>query len=185
MATPLVSGCIALIREQLRRAKGTNYSPSAALIKALLIDGAQSLRGEAPHGAAPSFVTGFGRVDVVSTIEAIQQAMSYWDEGPALDSGEERSFSIVLPEAAAGMKITLVWTDFPGEVLQNDLDLIVAAAGGEWHGNMPAGSTEFDRKNNVEQVVLGALAAGNIDITVRAHRVAIGRQTFALVARAL
>ncbi|HEX7604649.1 MAG TPA: hypothetical protein VF316_23685, partial [Polyangiaceae bacterium] len=92
---------------------------------------------------------------------------------------------MILPEAVAGMKITLAWTDFPGEVLQNDLDLIVVADGVEWHGNMPGGSTAFDRKNNVEQVVLGALPAGPVHVTVRAHRVTIGPQTFALVARAL
>lgn len=181
MATPLVSGCVALIRQSLRRASGAGYSPSAALLKALLIDGARG-HGSEPH---PGLVAGFGRVDVASTLATLHESMSYWDEGIALDSGEEASFFMMLPEPIAGMKITLAWTDFPGEVLQNDLDLIVAAGDAVWHGNMPAGSTEFDRTNNVEQVVLGALPAGKVDLTVRAHRVTIGPQPFALVARAL
>ncbi|HEV7877535.1 hypothetical protein [Bradyrhizobium sp.] len=48
-------------------------------------------------------------------------------------------------------QVTLVWSDPPGEGLQNDLDLLVVAGNRERHGNAPDGSKDFDRKNNVEQ----------------------------------
>jgi hypothetical protein len=82
------------------------------------------------------------------------------------------------------LKVTLVWTDFPGEVLQNDLDLIVRAANGqEWHGNMPSGSTAFDRNNNVEQVIWTDIPVGDVEIVVQAHRITLHPQSYALVVR--
>jgi hypothetical protein len=77
----------------------------------------------------------------------------------------------------------LVWTDPPGEGLQSDLDLIVKVAGQERHGNMPAGSAEFDRTNNVEQVSWENVPAGPVTVTVSAHRVTLAPQSFALVIR--
>ena len=81
------------------------------------------------------------------------------------------------------MKVTLVWTDPPGEGLQSDLDLIVNAGNQERHGNMPAGSKGFDRKNNVEQVIWEQVPAGEITVSVVAHATTLTRQNFALVVR--
>lgn len=65
----------------------------------------------------------------------------------------------------------------------NDLDLIVRTADGqERHGNMPPSSTEFDRRNNVEQVVWSNVPAGKVEIVVRANRI-IEAQSYALVVR--
>ena len=91
---------------------------------------------------------------------------------------------MVLDEAGRLLKVTLVWTDPPGESLQNDLDLIVRAANGaERHGNMPVNASDFDRKNNVEQVVWPAAPSGNVEIVVRAHRITLQPQSYALVIR--
>jgi serine protease AprX len=69
------------------------------------------------------------------------------------------------------LKITLVWTDPPGAKLQNDLDLIVKASNGqERHGNMGT-SKNFDRVNNVEQVIWENIPAGNATITIHAFRI--------------
>jgi hypothetical protein len=69
------------------------------------------------------------------------------------------------------LKITLVWTDPPGAMLQNDLDLIVVASNNqERHGNM--GTTKnFDRINNVEQVVWNNIPPGDVEITIRAFHI--------------
>jgi len=76
-----------------------------------------------------------------------------------------------------------VWTDLPGEALQNDLDLIVTTSDGSvFHGNRPAGATDFDRSNNVEQVMVPNVPTGNVDVNVRAFR-ATQPQTYALVVR--
>jgi serine protease AprX len=76
------------------------------------------------------------------------------DESTALDTGEEESTTVTVTPNTALLKVTLVWTDPPGEVLQNDLDLLVRAADGqERHGNKGPSSSDFDRVNNVEQVL--------------------------------
>jgi serine protease AprX len=188
MATPLVAGCVTVIREWLRKQQGV-ATPSAALVKALLINGAQDIVGQyVPSEASgiPNFVEGFGRVNLASTIGPLgaNETVRFQDEADALDTDEEKNLSLAIPGTASLLKVTLVWSDPPGEALQNDLDLIVRAAdGSERHGNMPASSSDFDRINNVEQIFWTDIPAGPAEITVRAHRIALHAQPFALVVR--
>lgn len=67
MATPLVAGCVALVREFLgKRQQGPIAEPSAALLKALLINGAAEIPGQyqpSEAGPVPNSSEGFGRVD--------------------------------------------------------------------------------------------------------------------------
>ena len=64
MATPLIAGCIAVVREVL--AKRGLHSPPAALVKALLINGAVSLPG------IPVAAQGFGRVQLQHSIDMLK-----------------------------------------------------------------------------------------------------------------
>jgi hypothetical protein len=183
MATPLVAGCAAVVREYLQ-SKGL-ANPSAALVKAMLINGADIITGQyAPPEVAPppDNSQGFGRVNLIATVAPDpSQNVSFSDEGPALDTGDTKTIFSV--PAATLVKATLVWTDLPGEALQNDLDLIVRTGGGqEFHGNMPAVSTEFDRTNNVEQVLIQLGAPDSITVSVSCHQ-ALAPQGFALVVR--
>jgi len=188
MATPLVAGCVALIREFLVKERGIPQ-PSAALVKALLINGASNLDGQyvpTESGRNPNHSEGFGRVDMAATIgpfgAGVQLILK--DEGTELDSGEEEKTTIPVTHSGTDLKVTLVWTDPPGEALQNDLDLIVRAANGrERHGNMTANSRKFDRLNNVEQVTWRNLPVGDLEIVVRAWRITQFAQSYALVAR--
>jgi hypothetical protein len=188
MATPLVSGCAAVVREFLQ--KNNHAQPSAALVKALLINGAESLLGQytpSEAGIIPNSHQGFGRVNLVNTVDVGNgsKILQFWDEDKALDTGDEQVFKLSLDAPAKSLKVTLVWTDPAGESLQNDLDLSVTTASGELGvGNAAPGSSIPDRINNVEQVSLQAVAAGDVDIRVTAYRCAIYPQTFALVARA-
>jgi serine protease AprX len=185
MATPLVSGCAAVVREYLI-ARNT-LKPSAALVKAMLINGADALRGQytpSETGTVPNVHQGFGRVNLAATVDAEVQVLQYWDENTALDTGEEQTFTVTLAAPAKLVKVTLVWTDPAGETLQNDLDLTVAAGGVTQLGNAAPGSTIPDRKNNVEQVALASVPAGPITINVKAFRTAVYAQSFALVVRA-
>ena len=187
MATPLVAGSSAVVRAFL----GTSHKilkPSAALLKALIINCAHDLGGQyIPSEAAeiPNSNEGFGRVDLQAVVGpyAPNEQLFFWDENKALDTGEKKDQIVTVPADASVLKATLVWTDPPGEGLQSDLDLIVAAGQKERHGNMPATSASFDRKNNVEQVVWTNIPAGAIAISVVAHRVTLATQTFALVVR--
>ena len=132
-------------------------NPSAALIKAMLINGADIIPGQYTPSEVtlpPDNAQGFGRINLISSVDPASQAqnVTFYDEANALDTGQaEARF-----QAPVGkwIKATLVWSDPSGESLQNDLDLIVSnAAGQESHGNMPLGSSGFDRTNNVEQVL--------------------------------
>ena len=188
MATPLVAGCAALVREFLIEEHGLQ-TPSAALVKAMLINGARNIAGQyvpSEAGVIPNSAEGFGRVDMRATVGPFEagEILTIRDENTALDTGEDESFVIDVAQNANLLKITLVWTDPAGDALQNDLDLIVRLSNGqERHGNVTPPSTAFDRNNNVEQVVVLNPPAGQTEVRVRAHRAAQFAQTFALVIR--
>lgn len=192
MATPLVAGCAAVVRESFRARQGA--APSAALVKAMLINGAVSLAGqyvppELPP--VPNESEGFGLVNLAASLapEAGDGSVACWDEDVQLDVGDENAHVFTLGPGATGLKVTLVWTDPPGEALQNDLDLIVSLTRNgdtvERHGNMPPDNGSFDRTNNVEQVLWENATPGDVEITVRAFRIPVSPQSYALVARAL
>ncbi len=189
MATPLVAGCVAVTREYLIKKQGLP-NPSAALVKALLINGARSMRGQyvPPEvGAVPNNSEGFGRVFMPDTVGPLDPAVTLTlkDENTALDTNQEETTTVSIPAGSGHrLKVTLVWMDPAGEALQNDLDLIVrASSGDERHGNVAAGSTDYDRANNVEQVEWPNIPSGTVTITVRAQRITQGSQTYALVIR--
>lgn len=187
MATPLVAGSAAVIREYLKIRHGLS-SPSAALMKALIINGANPVSGQyvpSEAGAVPNHVQGFGRVDVRKVVGPydVNEVLQFFDEAQRLDTGEEQRFQIALPHTAQRLKITLVWTDPPGEGLQSDLDLIVRVGDTERHGNMGSTSSDFDRLNNVEQVYWEGFPSGALEVIVRAYSITIDAQDFALVVR--
>lgn len=186
MATPLVSGCAAVVREYLERNEAK--TPSAALVKALIVNGAEALRGQytpSETGIVPNNHQGFGRVNVARSVDVDSgsRLLHFWDENRALDTGDEDVFKVTLVEHAKSLKVTLVWTDPAGDTLQNDLDLVVIAAGYVAYGNAAPESTIPDRVNNVEQVTLLGVSPGSVEIRVKAYRCAIVPQSFALVAR--
>jgi serine protease AprX len=199
MATLLVAGCAAVLRETL--VSNGMRNPPAALIKALLINGADDLLGQyRPSEAGPSFnnSSGFGRVNLLgSVILPGPNPNAGIGEGGPLGQGEHNSFTVNIPGEnrrkrtkkthAGGLslggntyKITLVWSDPAGAELQNDLDLVVVAADGtERHGNMAPVSKDFDRLNNVEQVLWVNMPPGPAKITISAFRITRFPQPYA------
>lgn len=204
MATPLVAGAVALIRQWYVDIQGVG-SPSAALIKATLINGAVDTSpgqfGAGPHQDVPTdwpnSVTGWGLVNLKASI-APGGGRQVWfhDARTGLSSGEEAVFVRVAGQGNEPLRVTLVWTDPPGQVepegpslpgfterpppvLVNDLDLVVETPDGRrLQGNMGEAP---DRLNNVEAVRVASPTAGEYRIVVRAQRVPSGRQPFALV----
>jgi hypothetical protein len=187
MATPLVAGCAAVTREHLIR--GGLPRPSAALVKAILINGARDIRGQYTPSEAdsvPNHSEGFGRVDLSSSVGPYQagESVRYWDENLELETGDEEHHDIHVTQHGTALKITLVWTDPPGDSLQNDLDLVaLASTGEERRGNTQPGVAAFDRVNNVEQILWEDVPIGVVRVTVRAHRTTVFAQPYALVAR--
>jgi serine protease AprX len=181
MATPLTAGCAAVLRETL--VKNGWASPPAAVIKALLINGAVELTGQynpTEAGASPNNHSGWGRVDLAGSVIIPGPAgdAGVGTGGPLKESGQEESFHVHVPGST--FKITLVWTDPPGAALQNDLDLIVRASNGEErHGNMGTAKEGFDRVNNVEQVLWEHVPSGDLEVIVRAFRISQFAQPYA------
>jgi len=213
MATPLVAGCCAVLRETL--VKNGVAQPSAALIKALLINGAVPLSGQytpTEVGPPPNNVAGWGRVDLAGSV-IIPGANGNADlkEGGPLLQGRSETITISVSvgagslsvakrrktakkrkkatagvgtaSAARTLKITLVWSDAPGANLQNDLDLIVKASNGEERHGNMGTASGFDRVNNVEQVLWENIPPGDVKITVRAFRITQFPQPYALAWR--
>lgn len=191
MATPLVAGCTAVLRETL--VKNGLATPSAALVKALLINGAVELVGQyspSEAGPSPNNNSGWGRVDLAgSVIIPGPNPDGGFGEGGPLNQGAEDTFTVTIPPESPGgrgtrglgatFKITLVWSDPAGDTLQNDLDLIVTAADGtERHGNGGI-SSNFDRVNNVEQVLWTSMPPGAAKIVIRAFHITRFPQPYA------
>jgi hypothetical protein len=143
MATPLVAGTSALVRDFYTDIK--EITPSAALIKATLINGATDISPgqygtgstqEIPDPPRPNDVEGWGRVNVENAIfPTAPRELIYYDETSGLNTGEELEYSFEVTDSSEPLQVTLAWSDYPGSSaaaggLVNDLDLSVTAPGG-------------------------------------------------------
>jgi hypothetical protein len=198
-ASPAAAGFTALIRQYYMdgwyptgsRSPADGFTPSAALLKATLINSAVDMQNARP---IPDRCQGWGRVLLEDALAFAGQARKLWVKDDAApfatgSSGEERAYRL---QVAAGepLKVTLAWTDYPSTPaanpnLNNDLDLIVSGPGGTFTGNVfsdgvSAAGGGADRRNNVEQVLLDSPETGVYTVTVRSWNVPDGPQPFAL-----
>jgi uncharacterized protein YqfB (UPF0267 family) len=195
MATPLVAGTVALVREYYDAIQG--IVPSAALIKATLINGATELYpGQYGTGSTqevpsnrPNHVEGWGRVNVERALfPPPPRAWIYEDESSGLGTGQVAAYTLELIDSSEPLRVTLAWSDYPGSPaasgsLVNDLDLSVSGPGGTvYYPNNAVGSASFDRVNNVVGIDVEDPAPGIYTITVRGYNVPQGPQPYALVA---
>lgn len=205
MATPVVSGLAALTRQWLAHEHGLN-DPSAALIKALLLNGAASM-GAGQYGlgeqreipaAWPNAVAGWGRAALDTALGA-NGAHTVWFDDRRVGLGEPGASATyrLLVSGDAPLRLTLAWADPPasalaGRALVNDLDLELEGPGGaSWRGNADAqlgpacrDGAGADRCNNVESIEVAAPAAGLYTLRVRAAQLGGQAQRFALTAHA-
>ncbi|KFA46111.1 hypothetical protein S40293_03786 [Stachybotrys chartarum IBT 40293] len=204
MATPLVSGCCAVLREAARE-KGSVEKPSAALIKALAINGAVDI-------GKPRAEQGFGRIDMERSLASITQdkaagPFGFADVGDDGALGEDDTWthevsldlgSGSVPATTNGdsdgdkvksrqLKVTLAFSDRKGQEIQNKLSLKVEVKVDGSTVFEKAGQDESGEENNVEQVVwdvTGEAASGaTVVVTVTADRITRldDKQAFAVV----
>jgi fibronectin type 3 domain-containing protein len=201
MASPGAAGMAALVRQYYTDGfyptgapvAGHGFAPSAALVKATLLNSTQSMTGTGA-GPMPDACQGWGRVlleDALYFNGQTRRLVATDDPGfPQGGAGQQRTFTVHVA-AGESLRATLAWTDFPstpaaGVNLENDLDLEVTGPSGTFLGNVFAAGQSAaggspDRLNNVEQVRLAAPAPGFYTITVRAFNVPSSAQPFALV----
>lgn len=193
MAAPLVSGCAALIREYYRTKR--NHSPSAALLKATIINGAEWLAGPdstADHGNQPNYHQGFGRVDMTRSLpdminpaQRLEFIDNWQDPGTQLGSDQRRRWVIGVAPGTE-LRLCLAYTDPPGRSIQNNLNMLVEVPGmtQKLFGNMqvPMSLNQPDATNNVEVLRLPNAPGGQYLIQITATSIMRGPQDFALVA---
>jgi hypothetical protein len=181
MATPLTAGAVGLVREFLRKKQGV-ANPSAALLKATLIAGAQRLPKTAPAGTVVDPHQGFGRVNLDRSLKRPLCTI----DGPALKTGQKSTTAITVPAGNGNLRIAMCYSDFPGENLINNLNLIVTDPSGQRYvGNQKTtagASLTIDAHNNVEVVDVPKAKAGKWTIDVVGGNVPSGPQDFALAA---
>jgi hypothetical protein len=101
MATPLTAGAAALAREWLGKERGVS-NPSAALMKAIIMNGATQLPGE----TTPSMDSGSGRVDLKNTLSAHYAVMDDYVQG--LSTGQSVSYTVqIVATTAVGNLIAI------------------------------------------------------------------------------
>jgi hypothetical protein len=182
MATPLVAGVVALLREYLR--KNGNPTPSAAILKAALIAGARRLPGYGERGALVDNDQGYGRVDLDAVLAPSGPASTvFLDISPGLRTGESHHEQLVVRSGRRPLRIALAYTDPPGRALVHNLNLrVVSPSGREYLGNQrTAGAAVADEKNNTELVHVARPTAGTWEVEVAGANVPRGPQGFALV----
>jgi len=177
----LTAGAAAVVRQFLRTKRGI-ASPSAALIKAVLVAGAKRLPGTAPAGTICDNHQGFGRV---SLDRSMKRPLATID-GASLSTGQKATFTLQVRSANKTVRVALCYTDFPGDSLINNLNLIVTdPAGKRYTGNLsPAqgGSLTLDTTNNTEVVEVAKAKKGAWTVDIVASNVSAGPQDFGLAA---
>jgi len=218
MATPGVAGAVILVQQYYKEYNpatgGTGTAetlsdgkgPSAALVKATIINSAISLAGqttlpssglnqEVRSYSARVQVEGFGRVKLDQTLNFGDRSLIVFDRYE-LDDDEEHDFLIEI-EQGGSLKVTLVYTDAPGpitgtfsttKVLVNNLDLSLTCVSGFCPSlPNPASST-----TNAEQIPVPGQSdsdytaitfaeASSVTISVKGTDVPSGPQPYALV----
>ncbi len=160
MSAPVVSGAAAVIRQYYTDVAG--ITPSAALLKATLLNGAQDIypgqygtgaTQEVPNPPRPNNVEGWGLVDLSSTVlGASPLDFGYYDVTPGLSTGQSAQYQFTVSPSSLPLSVTLAWTDHPGTTpaggaLVNDLDLTVTdPAGTVYYPNnaLRAGPIAYD-----------------------------------------
>ncbi|MEM3444862.1 MAG: S8 family serine peptidase [Thermoplasmata archaeon] len=191
MSGPITAGAALLVRQYFTDIRG--ISPSAALVKATLINGAIDMG----YGY-PSNHQGWGRTNLRNSLfPEPPRIVEYVDETNGLTTGTQQTYTYNVVDSSVPLKITLVWTDYPGSqnanpAIVNNLDLEVVAPDGTtyYRGNQfennwskPNPAT-VDARNNVENVFIKNPAAGTWTVRVKGTNVPQGPQPYALVVSA-
>lgn len=189
MSAPLVAGCAALVREYYQADR--NHAPSAALLKATLINGTTNLGGADVQVKSSYYNEGFGCVNMLRTIPnpAENVALLYLDtwNKPAqyfVRTGQRIKLNFKLSQKS-WLKICLCYTDYPGRALQNNLNLLLDynVTNQKWLGNsgIPSLLSMLDTTNNVEVIGIAEAESGNYTVQVVASNLLKTPQDCALV----
>jgi hypothetical protein len=204
MASPAIAGAAALAKEYFEAGfwptgvatAGDEFTPSGALLKAILIDAAVDMTGVSGY---PTDLEGWGRLLLDRSLMFSGDRRSTWlvdvpfAKGFAA-SGESQTHFVHVNTTTTSLEVSLCFMDKSGAVnsatpVVNDLDLeVLAPDGSTYLGNVfKSGESKTggsaDPLNDVERVRIGSPPVGWYAITIRATTIATSRnQGYALVA---
>ena len=210
MATPSCAASAALVRQYYMdgfyptgsKQTANGFTPSAALVKATIINSAVEMTGESAYANGeywyPNDNQGWGRItlDEALYFTGDARSLSVHDERTGLDTGGAMSYQLAVGDGSMPLEFTLVWSDYAGTPysnpnLVNDLDLVVTAPDGTvYRGNQFAGynpgssvpnAPGRDHVNNTECVLVYSPPSGLWTIQVSGVDIPYGPQPFALV----
>ena len=193
MATPTVTGLVALMLEDFRAQNPSRPDPLNSTIKAVLAHTAADV-----GNPGPDYKTGYGSVRIQPAIDFMRggsPGTRNFIEGSATQGSTTSVFVIVNPGDPA-FKATLAWDDYPAAslvsvALVNDLDLRVFDPNGvrrfPWtlnpaSPNANAVQTQEDHRNNMEQVFVANPVPGTWRVEIAGTAVPQGPQSFSLAA---
>ena len=167
MATPNAAGAAAMVREYLEEI-AQRPAPQGALVKALLVLGAQDIGAR----DIPNNDEGWGRINLRDTL-APQGGQGIWvdDRSVLSGSGNSKSYTFNLTQNNGKFKVVLTWSDergssFSTKKLVNNLDLIVTSPdgtiykGNDFSNGVSTTGGSADDTNNLEVVLLDYAMSG-------------------------
>lgn len=208
MATPTCAGGTAMVRQYFMEGwypSGTetpadSFIPSAALIKAVIINGGFNMTGAyvgsyypgCPNAQedAPAMGQGWGRMHLENSLyfSGDSRKLIVYDKSNAegVSTGQSHTYNFTVNSSSLPLKVSLVWTDPEGTLncnpcLVDNLDLKVTAPSGTYYnGNQFTGTTGkvstpnpsgTDALNNVEGVLVNNPATGNWTVEIKGTNV--------------
>ncbi len=204
MATPAVSGLIALLTQDWRALGfgGANDRPLPALVKAMLIQTTSDMGND-----GPDYRFGYGNVNGQALIDLLRDGDPIGTGGPSTDrwgtdsitNGGTDNYSFTVPAGTGVLKASLAWDDasaaaFSADPLVNDLDLVLVEPDGvTLHRAFvlnpaspdAAATTGTNTLDNQEQVIVEGPAAGVWTVRVSGTVVPTAPQTYGLAYSAI
>lgn len=186
MATPGVTGCVALLSERFQQVNGQT-NPRADVLKALILNGTTDI-----GNPGPDYRFGFG---VMNLAHSLRMVDSNWLQTGTVNNGSAQSYNINVPANIGKLKVMLVWHDLPASAmaskqLVNDLDVVVKTPSGITHkplildpspANILNNAVEGeDHLNNTEQITINNPQAGTYTIIVSGYSISQGNQDYVI-----
>lgn len=198
MAAPVVAGAAAIVRQYY--VDEQHHEPSAALLKATLVNGAVWIKGELAVDntiGQPNFHQGYGRLDLRRTLPVPGDPSGLKLVFADVDRKSDEALKKEIPKQAAWkrtvhveaglpFRVTIAWTDRPAHGLQQSLDLVVLGPDGKRKLGNPdlvrVPGQKADHFNNLQQVTVEDPQPGEYRIQILAYNTLFEAQGFSLVA---
>ena len=207
MAAPVVAGTAALVRQYFTegwypggfRGSGDGFEPSGSLVKAVLMNGGQLIRGvqRVPNGQIVQSTEfydnsqGMGAVNLMASLPLFRhnQMNALVVNDDEITRKSTHTFDLDVTKCPSGsqtfLSVTLAWYD-PAPIsgcihcLVNNLDLQVILPNGAIQ--YPNGRKLPDEKNNAERVRLKTSQLGRYRVVVSGSNLATQTQRYSLIA---